>query len=395
MVPAQPKLAFSRAEYRSRLEATWASMQRNEIDLLLVTDPANMAWLTGYDGWSFYVHQCVLVPLGEDPLWYGRMQDVQGAYRRTYLSHDRVVGYEDHYVQSTQRHPMDFLAEVIRQRGLPHQKMGLELDNYYFSAAAYLSLQKHLQRSVLKDATYLVNWLRVVKSPAEIDYMRSAARIIEGVFERVRSVMRPGLRQCDLVAEIYDAEIRGKGDDWGDYAAIVPLIGAGPDAAAPHLTWTDEPLRANEGIFLELAGAHRRYHCPMSRTFYIGKPDAKFRETEKAVREGLEQGLAKAKPGNTCEDIAVAFYTTIERYGLKKDSRTGYSIGLAYPPDWGEHTLSLRRNDRTELRPGMTIHFMPGLHFGDWGFQITESIAITKTGHECLARVPREIMVID
>lgn len=395
MIPAQPKLAFSRSEYRGRLEATWASMERNEIDLLLVTDPANMAWLTGYDGWSFYVHQCILVPLGEDPLWYGRMQDVQGAYRRTYLPHDRVVGYEDHYVQSTQRHPMDFLAEVIQQRGFSHQRIGLELDNYYFSAAAYLSLQKHLRRSALKDATYLVNWLRVVKSPAEIDYMCSAARIVEGVFERVRSVMRPGLRQCDLVAEIYDAEIRGKGDDWGDYAAIVPLIGAGPDAAAPHLTWTDEPLRANEGIFLELAGAHRRYHCPMSRTFYIGKPDAKFRETEKAVREGLEQGLDKAKPGNTCEDIAVAFYTTIERYGLKKDSRTGYSIGLAYPPDWGEHTLSLRRNDRTELRPGMTIHFMPGLHFGDWGFQITESIAITNTGHECLARVPREIMVID
>jgi ectoine hydrolase len=225
--------------------------------------------------------------------------------------------------------------------------------------------------------------------------MRSAARIIEGVFERVRTVMKPGMRQCDLVAEISDAAIRGRGEHWGNYTAIVPLIGAGSDAAAPHLTWTDEPLRANEGIFLELAGAHRRYHCPMSRTFYLGKPDQKFRDTEKAVREGLEAGLDKAKPGNTCEDIAIAFYAAIERHGLKKESRTGYSIGLSYPPDWGEHTLSLRRGDRTELKPGMTIHFMPGLHFGDWGFQITESILITDTAHECLASVPREILVID
>jgi ectoine hydrolase len=390
-----PKLSFPQREYRARLEGVWSAMQRGGVDLLIVTDPANMAWITGYDGWSFYVHQCVLVPLGEDPIWYGRMQDMQGAYRRTYLAHDRIVGYPDHYVQSTQRHPMDYLAEVIDQRDYAKGQIGMELDNYYCSAASHLSLQKHLPNATIKDATYLVNWLRVVKSPAEIDYMRSAARIIEGVFERVRAVMKPGMRQCDLVAEIYDAAIRGTGEHWGDYTAIVPLIGAGPDAAAPHLTWTDEKLRANEGIFLELAGAHRRYHCPMSRTFYIGKPDQKFRGAETAVHEGLEAGLEKARPGNTCEDIALAFYAAIERHGLKKESRTGYSIGLSYPPDWGEHTLSLRRGDRTELKPGMTIHFMPGLHFGDWGFQITESILITDTGHECLASVPREILVID
>src|SRR5262249_11063491 len=113
----EPKLAFSRAEFRGRLEKLSASMERAGIGLLVVTDPANMAWLSGYEGCSFYVHQCVLVPQGEDPIWYGRMQDVQGAYRRTYLAHDRVVGYEDHYVQSKERHPMDFLAQVIRERG--------------------------------------------------------------------------------------------------------------------------------------------------------------------------------------------------------------------------------------------------------------------------------------
>ena len=223
----EPKLAFSRTEYRSRLEKVWGSMGRAGIGLLVVTDPANMCWLTGYDGWSFYVHQCVLVPWGEEPIWYGRMQDVQGAYRRTYLSHDRVVGYEDHYVQSTQRHPMDFLAQLIRERGYAKEPIGMEFDNYFCSAAAHLSLQRNLPNASIKDATSLVNWQRAVKSVAEVGYMRNAARIIEGVFERVREVMKPGMRQCDLVAEIYDAAIRGKGSNWGDYTAIVPLIGAG------------------------------------------------------------------------------------------------------------------------------------------------------------------------
>ena len=116
--PAEAKLAFSREEFRGRLEKVWGAMEKAGLDLLVVSDPANMAWITGYDGWSFYVHQAVVVPLGADPLWYGRMQDVQGAYRRTWLPHDRVVGYVDHYVQSTERHPMDFLAKVIQDRGI-------------------------------------------------------------------------------------------------------------------------------------------------------------------------------------------------------------------------------------------------------------------------------------
>jgi ectoine hydrolase len=120
----------------------------------------------------------------------------------------------------------------------------------------------------------------------------------------------------------------------------------------------------------------------MSRTFYIGKPSQKFCDTEEALHEGPESRLERARPGNTCEDITIAFYTAIERHGLRKDSRRGYSIGLSYPPDWGEYTISLRRGDHTKLVPRMTIHFMPRLHFRNSGFQISENIAIIESRHE-------------
>ena len=81
----------------------------------------------------------------------------------------------------------------------------------------------------------------------------------------------------------------------------------------------------------------------------------------------MEAGLAAAKPGNTCEDIANAFFAVLKRYGIVKDNRTGYPIGLCYPPDWGERTMSLRPGDRTELKPGMTFHFMTGLWLRDHG----------------------------
>jgi ectoine hydrolase len=118
-------------------------------------------------------------------------------------------------------------------------------------------------------------------------------------------------------------------------------------------------------------------------------------DAEKAVLEGMEAGLEAARAGNTCEDIANAFFAVLDRHGIVKDNRTGYPIGLSYPPDWGERTMSLRPGDRTELKPGMTFHFMTGLWLEDMGFETTESILITETGVECLASVPRKLMVKD
>jgi ectoine hydrolase len=370
-------------------------MEAKGIELLIVSDPSNMHWLTGYDGWSFYVHQAVIVPPDGDPIWFGRGQDANGAKRTAWIGDDDIVGYPDHYVQSTERHPMDFLAGVLASRGLDRLRTGVEMDNYWFSAAAFAALQRGLPNARFSDATCLVNWQRAVKSPAEIGYMRNAARIVEAMHARIADKVRVGMRKCDLVAEILDAGTRGVGGIGGDYPAIVPLLPSGADASAPHLTWDDKPMRAGEGTFFEIAGCYHRYHCPLSRTVFLGKPTQAFLDAEAATLEGMDAGLAAAKPGNTCEDIANAFFAVLAKHGIVKDNRTGYPIGLSYPPDWGERTMSLRPGDRTELKSGMTFHFMTGLWLEDMGLEITESILITETGVECLANVPRKLLVVD
>jgi len=395
----QPNLKFTREEYAERLAKTRRAMEARGVDVLVCSDPSNMAWLTGYDGWSFYVHQAVIVPPDGEPIWYGRGQDANGAKRTAYLAHDNIVGYADHYVQSTERHPMDFLSTVLTERGLGNKRIGVEMDNYWFSAKAFAALQQHLPNARFVDATALVNWQRAVKSPTEIDYMRKAARIVEAMHARIVDKMEVGMRKCDLVAEIYDAGTRGvdgpDGRFGGDYPAIVPLLPSGVDASAPHLTWDDRPMKVGEGTFFEIAGCYNRYHCPLSRTVFLGKPTQAFLDAEKATLEGMEAGLAAAKPGNTCEDIANAFFAVLKKYGIVKDNRTGYPIGISYPPDWGERTMSLRPGDRTELKPGMTFHFMTGLWLETMGLEITESILITETGVECLASVPRKLVVKD
>ncbi len=390
---SEPSLNFTRAEYAERLAKTRAAMERAGIELLIVSDPSNMHWLTGYDGWSFYVHQCVLVPGSGEPIWYGRGQDANGAKRTAYLAHDNIIFYPDHYVQSTERHPMDLLSRIIAERGWDRLAIGVEMDNYYFSAAAFASLQRHLPNARFHDATALVNWQRAIKSPTELDYMRKAGRIVAAMHQRILEKVEPGLRKNELVADILAAGARGVDGIGGDYPALVPLLPSGEDASAPHLTWDDRPMRPGEGTFFEIAGCYRRYHCPLSRTVFLGKPTQAFLDAEKAVLEGMEAGLAAARPGNTCEDIAGAFFAVLKRHGITKDNRAGYAIGLSYPPDWGERTMSLRSGDRTELKPGMTFHFMSGLWLETMGLEITESIAITETGVECLSSVPRKLFV--
>ncbi len=386
-------LNFDREEYAARLARVRRSMAARELEVLVVSDPSNMAWLTGYDGWSFYTHQCVVVGPDDEPLWFGRGIDLPGAMRTVWMAEDAIHDYPDDYVQSTERHPMERLAALIAARGWQQAAIGVEMDNYYFSPAALFALQRGLGDATWHDATGLVNWCRAVKSAREIEYMRRAARIVEAIHARIFERIEPGMRKCDLAAEIFDAGIRGADGHGGDYPAIVPLLPSGADAGAPHLTWDDRPLRAGEATFFEVAGCHRRYHCPLSRTIYLGRPSQTFIDAEKAVLEGMQAGLEEARPGRTCEEVAVAFFTALGRHGIVKDNRTGYSIGLSYPPDWGERTMSLRRGDHTVLEAGMTFHFMTGLWMADWGFETTESILITDVGAECLADVPRRLLV--
>jgi ectoine hydrolase len=387
-------LNFARTEYAERLARVRAAMAEADLDLLWITDPSNMHWLTGYDGWSFYVHQGVMVGHEGEPVFWGRGMDAVGALRTAWMDADNCLGYADQYVMNPEAHPMEDAARLIRDRVPGARRIGVELDNYYYSAKAHAVLTAALPDRRFADATGLVNWQRAVKSPQEIAYMRRAADIVGRMHEAIRETIRPGLRKNELVAEIYRAGIVGTEEAGGDYPAIVPLLPTGKDASAAHLTWDDRPFEAGAGTFFEIAGCHRRYHAPLCRTAYLGEPPRAMREAEAALLAGLEAGIDAARPGNVAGDVARALARELAKYGIVKEGRCGYPIGVSYPPDWGERTISFRDSDTTELRPGMTFHFMPGLWFDDWGLEITETILIREDGPaECLAAVPRGIVV--
>src|SRR6056297_3139491 len=392
----QKFIPFERTEYDRRLAKTRAAMEDASLDVLFVTDPSNQNWLTAYDGWSFYVHQGVLLPLEGDPIWWGRRMDALGGRRTCWMPEESILGYADNYVQSTERHPMQDLAGRILALGLDKARIGVEMENYYYTAKAHAVLTDMLPEADFLDASGLVNWQRLVKSGEEIAFIRKAARITEKVIQTAIDKAAPGLRKNDLVAEIFHASITGVDDIWGDYPAIVPLTPSGLDATAAHLTWNGQPMREGEATFFELSGCYRRYHAPLCRTVFLGTPPQAVLDAEKAQLEGIEAGDEAARAGNRTCDIANAFLDVLKKYGITREGRMGYPIGLSYPPDWGERTASIRAEDETILQPGMTFHFMPALWMENWGLETTETILITDSGPaEALCDMPRKLFVKD
>ncbi|WP_432448335.1 M24 family metallopeptidase [Aliiroseovarius marinus] len=391
---AQTNAPFSQAEYQRRLTLTRTAMAQAGLDAIFVTDPSNQAWLTGYDGWSFYVHQGVILTMEGEPIWWGRYMDMMGGRRTCWMGHENILGYGDHFVQSTVVHPMQDLAAHLKARGLDKARIGVEMENYYYSAKAHAVLREEMPEATLEDATALVNWQRLVKSEDEIAFIRKAARISEKVVQTAIDRAAPGVRKNDLVADIMHAGITGVGEVWGDYPAIVPLTPSGLDATAAHLTWDGAPMREGEATFFELSGCYRRYHAPLCRTVFLGKPSEEMLRAEQAQLEGIEAGLNAARAGNRTCDIANAFMDVLANHGIERSGRMGYPIGLSYPPDWGERTASIRSEDETVLEPGMVFHFMPALWMDSWGLETTETILIRDSGAaEPMCNIDRKLFV--
>ncbi|MBL8709221.1 MAG: M24 family metallopeptidase [Rhodospirillaceae bacterium] len=387
---------FDQAEYKRRVADTRRRMRDAGLDLIICQDPANMCWLTGFNGWSFYVPQCVVVHVDEDwPVWFGRAQDAKCAHVTTDLPDRQIVSFSERLVQHKTEHPYDELAELIRSRGWGKARIGVEMDAHYYTARCHAHLVMGLPEASFSNNGDLVNWARLVKSEAELALMREAGRICTSAMNRAIATMKPGVPQNQVIAEIYHAQTIGVPGIGGDYAAICPLMPVGEGTSTPHLTWSDAPLPTNALTMIEIAGSRRGYHAPLTRTVHLGKPPAGIGDVAKAVVEGVDAGLATARPGNTAEAVEAAWQAVLRRHGLKKESRVGYSIGLSYPPDWGERTVSLRPGDGTELQAGMCFHIQAGLWLQDWGVAISESFAVTPSGGERLCDVARELIVID
>ena len=384
---------FSREEYSLRVKKTLDSMASKNIDTLLVADPANIYYLCGFDAWSFYMPQTMIISSKlDEPICFVRQMDVGGAYIQTYLKDENIIAYPEKLVHMPPRHPYEYLVEVIKEKKLDTGVIAVEMDAHYFTATCYSKLVDGLSNCKLIDSGFLVNWVRFIKSDKEIEYMHQAARNVEVGMQAAIDHINVGTRQCDAAAAIYGGLIKGMEGFGGDYPSIAPMLPTGQGTSAAHLTWSNELFKENEATVIEISGAYKRYHCPMARTVFLGKEDQEKLDVMNKTIEALEEGKAAIKAGVTADSVAQRFWKVLDKYNIKKDSRTGYSIGAGFPPDWGERTLNISKNDPTILETNCTFHMIAVMQMGDWGVEASDAIRVTDKGFEVLSNFSKELV---
>ena len=386
---------FSSDEYADRLRRTRASMDRRGLDTLLVADPNNINWLTGFDAWSFYTPQLLVVSMTEEPVWFGREMDAGAANFTTYLKPEQLLPFPEPMVQKDGIHPNDHLGDWLSNQGHGNRRVGYESDTYYFSPKALAHLQAKLPNADWTDADLLVNWERVTKSKAELEVMKQAAVIAGLTMQTAFDGIAPGVRQCDLMADVIAAQIRGTPDFGGDMTSLYPLVLAGEAATTAHPMWTDAPFEADQTVAFELGGCRKRYNAGLARTAHLGKLPSQVSDTAAAVEEGMQAVLDTLKAGVAAGDVHGAWQRVLDRYGLEKKSRIGYSIGVGYAPDWGEHTLSFRPGEAVEVPENAVVHIILGMWLDGWGMELSETIHVRGSDCVCLTDYPRAVHVVN
>ena len=236
-----------------------------------------------------------------------------------------------------------------------------------------------------------MNWVRIVKSPQEIAYMRQAGVIAEQAMNVAIESIEVGVRQCDVAAAIYAATVGGTAEFGGDMPEA-PWMPSGERTSAPHLTWTDERIsrwRSDE------RRAERRPASLHRRAGANGDPGCSRTEAEgdgPGRDRRSQHGLDRARPGVTCHDVEAAWREVASANGIEKSSRIGYSIGIGYPAPAGTSARPACGDD-TVLEPNMTFHMIIGLWMDDWGFELSETFRVTDDGApEVFSHVPREVL---
>lgn len=384
-----PNLPFSLDEYRRRLDKVREGLKERGIDACLISIPENIYYLTGFTSTGYYMYQTLILPAEGDPMFVTYLEEKINVIRRSWM--ERYMTY------SVIEDPIEVTFRAVREMGLEDKVLAIEESGFFFPIRTYKQLVAQLPKARWVDGSGVVEQARLIKSDAEIAYIRQGAKAaMEGMKAAIAAIER-GKTENDLAAEVYGATLR----HGSEYPGSPPYVVSGERSGLPHGTWEGRVLRDGDIIFLEHSGCIKRYSAAMMRTCFLGDPPDVVKRTADIILEGIQKAIDTIRPGVTSGEVDAACRQTILGAGFNDYTHeTGYSIGVAYPPGWNEsHIMNLHPGDETVLVPNMVFHLVPSLIIpemhGHVGF--SDTVVVTETGREVLTNteVERRLYVID
>jgi len=331
------ELAFTRDEYDRRQHNVRLAMEKNSIDALVVTTPENMNYLSGYNTPGYYMTQCLILPVTGKPIIVCRATEEMNVYATS------CVVRSDSWADDIP--PMEKFAEVLRSDGFAKARIGFEKISWFLPVANYEKLRALLPEADFVDGSMLVENCRMVKSSAEIELIRRAGEIACAAMKVAYEAIRPGITENDVAAEVNHVTTK-MGGEW---PGLPPFICSGVRTSFTHATYAGRTLEKGDPVLLELPGVTKRYGAALMRTVFVGGGgDSQIRKMYDTSRRALEAHLKHVKPGRTPGEVWEKWAKVLQDSGYSETyRRAGYSIGINYPPDWGEgYIIGFQRGEK-------------------------------------------------
>ena len=376
-------LVFPLEEYHSRLNGLRHRMSEQDIASLLIYTPENTLYLSGYQSIGYSSFQCLVVSQGGELFLLVREMELGCAEYYSIVSD--VVTYSD------DQDPVKVLLSALRERELNKQRVGIEDQAPFLTAYDFNRITEALGTSVA-PVHGLVEALRAIKSPREIEYLRKSAKITEFGMQAGLAAIKEGATENEIAAAMY----HGCMSMGGEYMSSEPIITAGSKSGVAHTTFHRYCLKSGDTALLELGGCYNRYTAALMRTGVAGgNPTREVRHMYRTCVDALKACIDAIKPGVTAETPHQACQAVIDKAGYTANfkKRAGYSVGVSFPPDWGEgYIVSLSNGNKTILQPGMVFHIPPALRkYGEYGVGVSETVAVTEDGCESLTNMSQDL----
>tara|TARA_B100000767_G_scaffold245475_1_gene244420 strand:- start:57 stop:1244 length:1188 start_codon:yes stop_codon:yes gene_type:complete len=376
------ELGFPAKDFLNHIRFVQSDLVRRGLQGALIFDPENMYWLTGFQTIGYFTFQGMYISREGLPTVITRVVNRDMAMALPTIAN--VVEVKD---------TEDHCEELIRfLKSLSPGKIGLDTLSRHLNVSDYRRLvDAEIQ---FEDWDGVIQSQRIIKTPAQIDKMRRAARALESGMDNALKTIAPGRTDNDLAAALYHGSIAAG----SEYIGHPPMVVTGPRSELCFALWKRKTIECGDVVLLEGGACVDRYHVMMARSAVVGKASDEHKATADALIGILETAIEVIKPGETASEIDRRCREGIKKLGLDKffRSRLAYGIGIAFPPNWAEgHIYAIRPDDSLIIEENMTFHVIPTMFRKGFGMAISDSVRVTKDGCEVLTNYPRDLMEID
>ena len=381
-------LHFSKEEFQKRKDDVLKSMNKQNLDALLMFRQESMYWLTGYDTFGYVFFQTLVLDKNGNLILLTRAPDLRQAQNTSNIEDIRI------WVDKDKSNPTEDLKKILDELSLKGKKIGVEYEAYGMTGRNALRLNETLKDYCdLKDESELITKLRVIKSQKEIVYVKKAAELADSALDQAWKYCKAGVNEAKILAEMQKIVLEGG----GDYPANEYIIGSGHNALLCRYQAEKRNLSIQDQLSIEWAGTYKHYHSAMFRTILLGKTDPKHIKMHEACVQALKNCENKLKPGNKIGEVFDIHAKTFDDLGFNKArmNACGYSLGSTFSPNWMDWPMLYTGNPYI-IQPG-NIFFMHMILMdseNQLAMNLGETYLVTKSGNERLGKQKLDLVIL-